>query len=208
MPYAGYGRHYAAGDYAYQAGGLFGSIGKLLRGAATTALSFIPGPGAAIARALIPSGGPARAQAPAPLPQPPGLLPQLPFGPGPGALPPLPLPGPQSGTQIVGPQVLRGQMMYSCTPDGTRRGRKNKSTYITRGGGTSRWPQTLMVHYKGTECVAPRRMNPLNPKAARRSIRRLRGAMKLSREIASSQGYTIISRAALKGGYTRKAKRR
>ena len=35
----------------------------------------------------------------------------------------------------------------------------NKATYVTRGGGTSRWPQQLLVHPKETEPVPSRRMN-------------------------------------------------
>lgn len=62
------------------------------------------------------------------------------------------------------------------------RGRPNKSTYITRGGGTSRWPQDLIIHPRGTECVRPRRMNVANPRALRRSIRRMAGFAKLARK--------------------------
>lgn len=60
-----------------------------------------------------------------------------------------------------------------------RRMHPNRSTYVTRGGGTSRWPVGLMVHVKGTEAVPSRRMNVANPRALRRSIRRLRGFGKI-----------------------------
>jgi hypothetical protein len=56
-----------------------------------------------------------------------------------------------------------------------RRMHWNRSTYITRGGGTSRWPVGLAVHPKGTEPVPSRRMNPANPRALRRAIHRMTG---------------------------------
>ena len=43
--------------------------------------------------------------------------------------------------------------------------RLNRSTYVTRGGGTSRWPMALVVHPKHTEQVRVRRMNVANPRA-------------------------------------------
>jgi len=72
--------------------------------------------------------------------------------------------------------------------------RLNRSTYVTRGGGTSRWPRELIVHPAGTECVRPRRMNVANPKALRRAIRRGRGFIKLSRKAAGAFGFTVVSR--------------
>ena len=67
--------------------------------------------------------------------------------------------------------------------------RMNKSTYVTRGGGTSRWPRSLQVHEKGTECVTVRRRNVGNAKALRRSISRVRGFLKLYRKAASLVGH-------------------
>jgi len=64
-----------------------------------------------------------------------------------------------------------------------RRMHANRSTYITRGGGTSRWPAQLLVHPKGTEAVPSRRMNVGNARALRRSLRRLRGFAKLARKV-------------------------
>src|SRR6266850_7664677 len=49
----------------------------------------------------------------------------------------------------------------------------NKSTYVTRGGGTSRWPKGFKVHERVTECVPPRKLNPGNGRAAIRAVRRL-----------------------------------
>jgi hypothetical protein len=59
----------------------------------------------------------------------------------------------------------------------------NKSTYVTRGGGTSRWPQQLVIHAKHSELVKSRRMNVGNARALRRSLRRLSGFAKLARRV-------------------------
>ena len=59
--------------------------------------------------------------------------------------------------------------------------RPNKSTYVTRGGGTSHWPAQLIVHPKHTELVKSRRMNVGNARALRRALRRARGFVKLAR---------------------------
>lgn len=74
---------------------------------------------------------------------------------------------------------------------GVRRHHPNRSTYVTRGGGTSRWPVGLAVHPKGTELVPTRRMNVANPRALRRGIRRIRGFIKIARKAARSVGLTI-----------------
>jgi hypothetical protein len=66
--------------------------------------------------------------------------------------------------------------------------RLNKSTYVTRGGGTSHWPQSLQVHEKGTTCVKRRRRNVGNAKALRRAISRVKGFVKLARKAHSLVG--------------------
>lgn len=58
--------------------------------------------------------------------------------------------------------------------------RLNKSTYVTRGGGTSKWPHSLQVHQKGSTCVKRRRRNVGNAKALRRAISRVRGFVHLA----------------------------
>lgn len=63
--------------------------------------------------------------------------------------------------------------------------RLNKSTYITRGGGTSRWPTQLIVHPAGSECVTVRRRHVTNAKALRRAISRVRGFVKVYRKAAA-----------------------
>src|SRR5438552_11551864 len=67
------------------------------------------------------------------------------------------------------------------TVTGHRRLHWNKTTYITRGGGTSRWPVGIQVHPKGTEPVPSRRMNVANPRALRRALRRAHGFARLAR---------------------------
>jgi len=62
----------------------------------------------------------------------------------------------------------------------------NKSTYITRGGGTSRWPQQILIHPKHTEAVTNRRMNVGNARALRRALRRARGFAKLAHRVLAA----------------------
>jgi hypothetical protein len=80
--------------------------------------------------------------------------------------------GQGTGLQVAG--------MGAACPTGYR---LNKSTYVTRGGGTSHWPAgVLMVHPKHTTCVKRRRRNVGNAKALRRAISRVKGFVKLARK--------------------------
>lgn len=75
--------------------------------------------------------------------------------------------------------------------------RINKSTYITRGGGTSRWPAgKLIVHPAGTECVTVRRRHVTNAKALRRAISRVKGFVKVYRKAAALVGARHRSRSS------------
>ena len=76
-------------------------------------------------------------------------------------------------------------VMAAACPAGHR---LNKSTYVTRGGGTSHWPVGLAVHPKGTTCVKRRRRNVGNAKALRRAISRVKGFVKLARKAHSLVG--------------------
>lgn len=76
--------------------------------------------------------------------------------------------------------------------------RPNKSTYVTRGGGTSRWPKQLVVHPKGTECVTRRRINAGNGKAAIRAVHRLTAFYSLSQRVAK-QLRKAASKAHIRG---------
>jgi hypothetical protein len=89
----------------------------------------------------------------------------------------------RGGLAMQGAGVGGGAVM---TMPGMRRHHPNRSTYVTRGGGTSRWPVGLTVHPKGTELVPSRRMNVANPRALRRGIRRLRGFAKIARKVLAT----------------------
>lgn len=89
--------------------------------------------------------------------------------------------GPYGGMQV--PALSTG----AACPVGYR---LNKSTYITRGGGTSRWGPagSITVHPKGTTCVKRRRRNVGNARALRRAISRVKGFVKLARKAHSLVG--------------------
>jgi len=89
------------------------------------------------------------------------------------------------GQQMMKPGAGCGVMW---TGTHYRAQRLNKSTYITRGGGTSRWPQQLVVHPAGSECVTVRRRNVANGKALRRAISRCKGFVKVYRKAAALLG--------------------
>lgn len=91
-------------------------------------------------------------------------------------------PGPYGGVQLP---ALVGT--GAACPVGYR---LNKSTYITRGGGTSRWGPAgaITVHPKGSTCVKRRRRNVGNARALRRAISRVRGFVKLSRKAYALAG--------------------
>jgi hypothetical protein len=189
MPYYNAGDYYGRGDY-YQAGGIFGSIGKFIGGIARKAVSFIPGVGPAIGTALeirnklrehgvsLPvAGGPTGAATVAEHAE------QLMFGGG-GAPPMIAPPAPVGVMAPGGGTAMTTFGGLPLGPYGFMRHRAthpNKSTYVTRGGGTSKYPQQLLVHPKGTELVTSRRLNVANPRALRRALRRAAGFVKLAR---------------------------
>lgn len=92
--------------------------------------------------------------------------------------------GPYGGTQM--PTNLPALMGQAC-PAGFR---LNKSTYITRGGGTSRWGPagSITIHPKASTCVKRRRRNVGNARALRRAISRVKGFVKLARKAHSLVG--------------------
>lgn len=168
---------YYRGDYYRGDPGLFSSIGKFLGGAARgisrVVGSVVPGPIGMLARAITPpagAGGRVSFFPPEPsIPNPLGFA---------NVGPPVGFPGAGGGGGSQLPAVIDSRTGQLCLMKGTR---ANKSTYITRGGGTSHWPNTIIVHPKGTECVRTRRMNVANPRALRRAIRRTAGFVKLAR---------------------------
>jgi hypothetical protein len=107
----------------------------------------------------------------------------------------------QGGTNLAAAQARLGPGACGVEFD---RGRfrtlhPNKSTYVTRGGGTSRWPKSLMVHERGTACVPRRKLNAGNGRAATRAVRRLVAFYKLSQRVAK-QLRKAASAAHLRGG--------
>lgn len=203
MPYAYmgdncYGRaDYYRGDYYRGDPGLLGSVGRALLGGVKGALG--GGITGAISGAIQGYIGKGKGTALAPVPTP--LQGGEVFV---GAKGPF---GIQVGYErTVGASAGATVQVPTVGPDGRVcmvPMKLNKSTYVTRGGGTSRWPRELIVHPKGTECVSPRRMNVANPYALRRAIRRGRGFIKLSRKAAGAFGFSVVSRAAAarkKGG--------
>jgi len=191
MPYKGdYAGDYYAGDP-----GFFSDIGRFIGGAAKKVIGAVVGPAANFLPvpqprirgfALPPTGVPVPRGFPGAVPKP-GFEGGLERA----------LPGGESG-------FLSGQP-YMCGPNGARRGKLNTSTYVTRGGGTSRWPEGLLVHEKGTECVKIRKMNVANVKAFRKAERRVDGLARLSKRAfrwvqTKSPGRPLIRR--------RKSKRR
>src|SRR6267142_6241757 len=78
--------------------------------------------------------------------------------------------GTQSTTAYFGPNPIvvpnlgggGAQMPMSACPTGFR---LNKSAYVTRGGGTSRWPKGLQLHAAKSTCVKRRKINAGNGRA-------------------------------------------
>ncbi len=172
------------GDYYQGDPGFFSSFfGGLARGV-TKVASFLPGPlgvaGSLANRLLTPAKLPAEAtpmssaeatsMALATIP-PAGALSATGMNPGTAALRPM-----------VGPP-LPGMALAGMPGMHVRRLHPNKSTYVTRGGGTSRWPVGLQIHPKGTEAVPTRRMNVANPRALRRALRRVAGFAKITKRV-------------------------
>lgn len=189
MPYYNAGDYYGRGDYYQGDPGIFSFLGGLAKKAigviAPAALGFITGgPAGGILGAVkgtvssvekgireetLAAGGA----------NPPMIAPPASVG--------LMAPG-GGGRQIItqsplGTPVSFAGLQHQLMPFGMRRTHPNRSTYVTRGGGTSRWPVGLQVHPKGTEQVTSRRMNVGNARALRRGLRRLRGFAKLAHKV-------------------------
>jgi hypothetical protein len=146
------------------------SLGGLIGGIAKVAGSVLPGPFNLPAKIV---GGLLAPSKPAPAPTVVSYQ---------GA--PLNLFGPQSPTAaapMATTTIPFAQNQPAACPTGFR---LNKSTYVTRGGGTSRWPQQLQVHEKKTVCVKRRKINAGNGKAARRAVSRLVSFYRLSNRVA------------------------
>lgn len=178
MAYGFASNNYAAGDYGYQgsnyaAGGIFSSIGRAIGSVARVAGGILPGPLGTAARAV----GNVLAPARAPVASPASLVQMT-------APPVLQAPGSFTGVRIGGPSGFQvgyqtGQTgsvsvqgvpgMNGGCPSGYH---LNKSGYFLKSG---------QYVPPGTACVKNRRMNPANPKALRRGLRRAAGFGKLAR---------------------------
>jgi len=119
-------------------------------------------------------------------PPPPGPMRQITAGlggTGPGTLTPYDFDG---GAQPFGPTLPGGGGgQLPMLPAHHRALHWNRATYVTRGGGTSRWPAQLLVHPKGTEPVPSRRMNVGNARALRHALHRVSGFAHLARRVMS-----------------------
>jgi hypothetical protein len=134
---------------------IFSTIGKALRAVASTAIqSFVPGPvGVALTSPLAAPIAAPRVQRAA--------LPVAPALPGIGAVGrALVLPGAQA-VSLLDPGVPGPGIFSPTTPP--------KGFHLSK---------QAPFHF-----VRNRRMNPLNPKAFRRSVRRLKGAVKFAKEV-------------------------
>jgi hypothetical protein len=167
---------YARGDY-YR-GDLWGSIGGFLRRAAPVAASFIPGVGGLVGKVVggLLGGGAIAAGG--------AVIEHFASG-GPSAptLPMRALAPPQGPLTEAAGRSMRHPFAGGARFRGEFAARPNKSTYVTRGGGTSHWPHGLVLHPKGTVAVRPRRMHVTNPRAALRALRRLHGFAKMARKV-------------------------
>jgi hypothetical protein len=143
--------------------------GRVISGAAELAKKFLPGPSA---------GSPQ-------------------FSP-PGGMMLMPPSGMNGGNVVPSQGVL--DVIGACAPGGRllKGYRWNKSGYFTKGGGTSRWPDTVQYHPAGSTCVKTRRMNVANARALRRALRRASGFAKLARR------YVAVQRRFKKKGRRRK----
>jgi hypothetical protein len=178
----GHGDNYNRGDYYrgdYYRGDFFGFLKK----AVGTVAHLIPGVSSVVgaAEAAV-SAGKALVSAGAHpnLPQPKLMITAGAGGPGPSRQ--IGLINVQTGVDGGGgfdgaPQLPAGRTMKGYHP--------NKSTYETRGGGTSRWPKELELHPKGTVLVRNRRMNVGNARALKRALRRAGGFARLARRVMS-----------------------
>ena len=166
---------YYRGDYYRGDPGLFSFLGKAARGLA----GLIPGASTALSLAsALPIFKASR-------PPPPGPMRSITAsisGTGAGTLTPysaidgMPFGGTLPGGGGGGGQLPMVQGRHRAL-------HWNRSTYITRGGGTSRWPGQLLVHPKGTEPVPSRRMNVGNARALRHALHRISGFARLAKRV-------------------------
>lgn len=184
MPYYMAGDYYR-GDY-YRGDSIFKRIGRGITGAIGGLLSGgVAGALAGGARGLVSKGAHPN------LPQPKINAAQPDVGPtyagtGPPDIPDMPPPGGNdAGAATMGSSYMIPAFAQTNQLAGQRGVHPNRSTYETRGGGTSRWPHQLMLHAKGSTLVKNRRMNVGNARALKRALRRAGGFARLARRVMS-----------------------
>lgn len=168
------------GDY-YQGdifGSIFGGLKKVVGTVTGVASKVIPGPVGAVAGAVSRIASPSRSIPAPPPPQ------GVPAG-YPGAVP---VPGLGGFAQRALPGGASGYQAASC-PVGYH---YNKA--LARYERAVAQGKQVKQPYVVNACVAHRKMNPLNPKALRRSLRRQQGAVQLMRRCLKGSGYTISRR--------------
>ncbi|MGH8566963.1 MAG: hypothetical protein ACREXU_02850 [Gammaproteobacteria bacterium] len=196
MPY--YQGDYYRGDYYRGDPGLFGFLGKAVKGAVgLVARSGIPVASqiAKVAQAVV-----SRPAAPRSLPPPsPTGMSLSRFGPlnGQG---PVPVP---RGTPGATPAPGIGGTIARTLPGGAS-GFEGGATRPPVGYHWNKSYSYAKGLPEGSFLVKNRSMNPLNPRALRRTVRRQRGAVGLMRGVLSGSGYTI-KRVGLPG---KRSKRR
>lgn len=171
MPY--YTGDYYRGDYYRGDPGLFSFIGKAARG---------------LVGAIVPGGNVINALASSVLTKRPAAIN------APGATM---FAGPQTGLINIGSGRQTGLLNFGtggpppyvgAMPGGMpvlRGYHLNRSTYETRGGGTSRWggAGSLQIHPKGTVLVRNRHRNVGNARALRHALGRVAGFARLARRV-------------------------
>ena len=176
MPYYRGDMYGFRGDYYRGDPGLFSFLGKAVGGIAKFAGGFATGGiGGGISALFKPRGGAPAIVAPA------SFGPTLP---GQGIYT---MPQPTNGGTNGGGGGSYGasMMIPSISGAGIHGQHPNRSTYATRGGGTSRWGRGLVLHEKGTVLVKSRRRNVGNAKALRHALSRVAGFAHLARRVMS-----------------------
>lgn len=208
MPY--YQGDYYQGDY-YQGDGVFGAIGGAIKkvvGGAAKLVSHAPGPvgavGKAVDIAINPPAPPPSVNLPSVLP-PMSIMPPMtngsrsPFIPVVGKQGPdvprsmpgaVPEPGFLGGLQRFLPF---GQSGYTAAPPGYH---VNKAylRYLKAQAMGKAASNPFNAPRAVNTVVKNRRVNPLNPRALRRSVSRQRGAVSLMRGVLAGTGWTISRR--------------
>ena len=175
--------------------GIFGFLGGVVKTVTGVAGAVLPGPLGTVAKTLSNALPGKNLLQPSPRPGP-GTTLAMPTGNMPvltlPGTPTVGLPGTGFGVPVPTSAPMTGMEagsggMVACKPGY----RMNKSKYFTERDVFGVKTGGVTIHQKGTTCVKSRRMNPLNPRAISRAIRRLESAKR-----ATSR----LSRVSIRGG--------